>query len=124
MDNTTENNKMIETFMTDRKVTPSGKLMGFKRGAPIQYENWYDTIEVSSLNYHKNWNKLMPVVNKIEDLGYSVGYTGRMTVINSPKSKKPFYRASHSNGMRMENLYEAVIEFIKWYNLNQNNQPL
>jgi len=83
-----ENNRMIAEFMNCVIV---GEFV--KR---IDNEN---SNLISELRYHDSWDWLMPVVGKIEALGYSV--------------------LIHNN-----TVYQAVVQFIEWYNqqLTSNQQ--
>jgi hypothetical protein len=75
-----------------------------------------------SLNYNTDWNLLMGVVEKIENL-----FNGNMIIeiegdncrlstnCNSVLDKNYFELYSTLN-TKIESTYEAVIKFIKWYN--------
>ena len=61
-------------------------------------------------DFHENWSALMPVVEKIETLGFStrildvgMGIEGELVIERFGKTK-------------IEGTYKTVIEFIKWYN--------
>ena len=70
-------------------------------------------LEAMSMIYHKSWDWIMPVVEKIESMGIQfvftqskIGFINEGTpvcVIDSPESKK-------------EKTYSAVVEFIIWHN--------
>ena len=112
MDNITENNKLIAEFLgyIDNGCSEDGFLIH-----PITN---YD-VEISSLKYHEDWNWLMVVVEKIESLGYKVDiskwensqYCG--IYLNGKKI------AGNETNTKIEAVYNACIEFIKWYN-NKN----
>ena len=60
---------------------------------------------LSELEYHTSWDWLMPVVEKIKDLGYSQELDKIDNVLTCD--------------LRINSLYKAVVEFIKWYNENK-----
>ena len=106
---TIENNKLIAEFLgyIDNGCSEDGFLIH-----PITN---YD-VEISSLKYHEDWNWLMEVVEKIESLGYRIEIVKHICRIYL--SNKETIIISE-NTPKIEAVYNAVVEFIKWYN-NQN----
>ena len=106
---TLENNKLIAEFLgyIDNGCSEDGFLIH-----PITN---YD-VEISSLKYHKDWNWLMEVVEKIESLGYRIEIVKHICRIYL--SNKETIVISE-NIPKIEAVYSTVVEFIKWYN-NQN----
>ena len=106
---TLENNKLIAEFLgyIDNGCSEDGFLIH-----PITN---YD-VEISSLKYHKDWNWLMEVVEKIESLGYRIEIVKHICRIYL--SNKETIIISE-NIPKVEAVYNACVEFIKWYN-NQN----
>jgi len=82
--NHTENNKLIAEFM--------------------EYPNLGTEGDFSYLKYHKEWNWLMPVVEKCYEYG-ELHNVHREGII-----------ASLSGIIDINETYKAVVEFIKWYN--------
>ncbi len=79
-----DNNKLIADFMGYRH---KGKPMAFMA---INYKKLY----------HKDWNWLMPVVEKMNKISDATNY-------------------GHNIGIRyaqIKPVYKSVVEFIKWYN--------
>ena len=106
---TTEKNKIIAEFMGYIKNTPSKDFFQH----PTE-KNRYDRIEF--LSYDSDWNWLMEVVEKIESLGYRieiVKHIGRIYLSNKETI------IISENTPKIEAVYIACVEFIKWYN-NQN----
>ena len=72
-------------------------------------------------DYHKSWDWLMPIVEKIEkmvnnvtiDQKYSLIYTGFMF------NDKQDFQWQENKGSKLENTYNVVVEFILWYNENK-----
>ena len=107
---TTENNKIIAKFM-GATLTKDLQIM-----YPV-YEG--DSSYVKDLKYHLDWNWLMEVVEKIENLGYKVDIS---------KWENSQYCGIYLNGKKIsgnetntkiEAVYNACLEFIKWYNENK-----
>ena len=97
--NTTDNNKLIAEFM-------GSNLNGLESW---QYEE--------ELQYHTSWDWLMPVVDKIEKLGYSYDRINADVFINTQEGKNIIPNPMDYNTMTMlEKTYQAVVEFIKQYN--------
>ena len=69
------------------------------------------------LLYHTSWNWLMPVVEKIETLGLNIPIDIHWhgTYIGDRKSNHRII-GYVKGGKRLNHTYDAVVEFIKWYN--------
>jgi len=125
----TEGNCLIAEFMglTRREANATyGKAQYYKPdikdGRKLgQFVNYFD-----SLDYHSSWSELMPVVEKINSLGF-------FCVINEWQCKISRY-SDYSGIISYDSItdkdtklidvtYKAVIEFIKWYtNLKPDNK--
>lgn len=118
MDNITENNKLIAEFM-DLEL-------------PLKISEYSTMISKTNGNYHKDWNWLMPVVEKIESLNYAVYLQTRSTRIESEDGKLMFWffvgqseDGKYEINSKIEAVYNTCVEFIKWYNKqNKNNESL
>ncbi len=108
-----ENNKLIAEFM-GLEVLYRPNSNGF-----IEISDT-ELCDVDDLIYHTSWNWLMPVVEKIEDLGYDV-------IIRQGTCE---IRGEDVNSMKYDNFerfdagkhittYSAVVKFIKWHNKNK-----
>jgi len=103
-----ENNKLIAKFMGLRYVSdpisPTG--YGWTNGkTPVSID----------LKYNSSWDWLMPVVEKIEDAATDtyVEISESSTEIWGYPFRINIYKES-----KIESVYDAVVEFIKWYNKN------
>lgn len=112
--NTLENNRLIAEFMGDTFITD-------------MYGNVKE--DLSTLQYHNDWNWLMLVVEKIEDMKFYTNYDMCITGKNDNEIMNFFriYQGGYLGNIvgfgksisKIEAVYNAVTEFIKWY--NQNN---
>ena len=120
---TTENNKLIAEFMEFKQCkgirSESGKYFDYwakenfscieEQEIQIESEWGYGLVEqdllfAEQLKFHKDWNWLMEVVEKIEPL------------ISESEFK---YRIGNDLlSVNKEGVYNACVEFIKWYNEN------
>lgn len=66
------------------------------------------------LQYHKSWDWLMLVVDEIEDMGCEVVMTNGECTISADG-----YHAKTFGKSRRSATYDAVVEFIEWYNKKQ-----
>ena len=72
------------------------------------FEDRYSVTSIAieeNLQYHTSWDWLMPVVEKIKDMQYTKEYEHRIDEIDNVLTCD----------LRIENLYAAVVEFIKKY---------
>ena len=113
--NTTENNKIIAEFMGVDYNTQIAIICS------DLYEQGYRSTEIiNNLEplipysfYHSDWNWLMEVVEKIENLGYTVNYYyGICEIVHSDSDFKRIIGVS-DNYLRFEAYYDACIELIK-----------
>ena len=111
MKNIVENNKLIAEFM------------GLSYCKKYLYEGWYKNHEhnhrlcdFNGLKYHSDWNWLMEVVEKIERLGYvfEIKITGCR--INQIENGSIIVLRWEEDKTKIEAVYNACLEFIKWYN--------
>ena len=105
---TIENNKLIAEFMG------LNLHQGVWRKSTLATER--KICKEDALKYHEDWNWLMIVVEKIESLGYRIEIVKHICRIYL--SNKETIIISE-NTPKIEAVYNAVVEFIKWYN-NQN----
>ena len=111
---TIENNKLIAEFLS-LKMHPCETIEKLKF-LPIEERGLYNGYFIDELKFHSDWNWLMEVVEKIESLGYRIEIVKHICRIYL--SNKETIIISE-NTPKIEAVYNACVEFIKWYN-NQN----
>ena len=124
-----ENNKIIAEFMSFPKITnvrdsESGKYYDYwlpnnfnlilEQEIQIESNNGWglvhqDCVFVRDLIFHSDWNWLMKVVEKIFKDFYKLNPCPIYLKINIEKAL---------NEVNIEAVYNACVEFIKWYNQN------
>jgi hypothetical protein len=108
---TLENNKLIADFM------------GVKIG--VELYSWRpgctEPLQEKHLNYHESWGWIMPVVERIEDLGYYIGIDRHFCMIGTIDTfGLGIQHLPTVNAVtKIEAVYKQCIAFINWY----NNQP-
>jgi hypothetical protein len=121
-----ENNKLIACFMGyttqrtgegDMIISPNGK--------------W----AVDSYPNYDSWNELMPVIDKVEKLGFDTKFTVVGEFYNEGKDRHLyldliitnndycFHRRHGRDCSKIEIFYLCLIEFIKWYNDYKTTNP-
>jgi hypothetical protein len=107
--NTIESNKLIAEFM--------GAKLFVNDGAIILYKLNSKTYHIGSMNYDTDYNWLMPVVEKIEGLGHDVSILKNAVGLQWCGIGKFSSNNTKATGTtKIEAIYSAVVEFIKWYN--------
>jgi hypothetical protein len=122
MDQIIEDNKLIVEFMGCRILSyPPSKWTSITRHSelwcrgdalsPFYHYTGRSSvaqIRLKSLKYHESWDWLMTVVDKIDSLGFPVMIYHDQCVIKSI--------CTVHLSKRINSVYKAVVEFIKWYN--------
>jgi hypothetical protein len=108
--NTIEGNKLITEFMGAKY--DGRKYMIFPDGRHIVHGDEYD----SDLKYHSSWDWLMPVVEKIEALGYDVIIEATQCTIWK-RDDAPICIETDS---KIKATCQAVQQFIQWLNKEQS----
>jgi hypothetical protein len=107
--NTTENNKIIAEFMEINTAFDDT----FSINPMTKYGCW------EKMKYDTDWNWLMEVVEKIESLGYDLFI--ETFEVRIEKYRETLFRqhTKVSNQTKIKAVYNACVEFIKWYNENK-----
>ena len=84
----------------------------------MNYANNKPLTDSLLLTLYKDWESIMKVVEKIESLGYSVNISSSMVYINGDNSRIVSPLNIGFKITKIEAVYNACVEFIKWYNEN------
>jgi len=125
-----EGNKLIAEFMEVKNVIEYELNSKHKCLIISDDDGFIDYVEgINFLSYNDNWNRIMPVVEKIKKLEFEFNtfsdYTKtekyRNEVRISELSVDKYCRILIRNTDMLDAIFNAVVEFIKWYNENKNN---
>lgn len=96
---------------------------------PDKKENGcYTKFLSDEFNYHENWSRLMPVVEKIEQqtsiaeyIGFTVEIRNRhCCIVCHEENRQPgcIYQTPHGRNpeTKIKAVWDAVVAFIEWYN--------
>ena len=104
----------MNLIMIEEKIIEGNESINIFLG--IDSNEFYKThsalIAQTKGNYHKSWDWLIPAVEKIEHTMY-VNIKGCHVTISSI--------VNVSKSTKIEAVWIAAIEFIKWYNQNKND---
>jgi hypothetical protein len=78
--------------------------------------------EDTAPKYHTSWDWLMPVVEKIESMGYTFKICRRRVEIDKDGEHEPFPLILAKEETKQASAYSAVIQFITWYNNQKSPQ--
>lgn len=125
-----KNNKLIAEFMGYSNVLDETEDL-------MYYPDWFIPNPIKEKNnknrptsielfrYHKSWKWLMPVVEKIESLGYFVKISTKMVSVardNKGNNDSYLIKAQFGDNSKLQKTYNCVIETIKYINyLNNKN---
>lgn len=109
---------------TEENVMPHGSHStgNLERWEFDSYEGLDEYAKIGAFNYDSDWNALIPVVEKIESLGFIVSNDQADTTILEKKAFASAFVRNYgtSRGMsKKESLYRSVIDFIDWYKPNK-----
>ena len=108
--NTTENNKLLAEFIGYNVETD---LYG---GIPVKGMKTI-TVRTDSLKFHSDWNWLMEVVDKIENLDFIFSIHHEVVnIFNGETKENGIYSETFQGSTKLITTYNACVEFIKWYN--------
>ena len=111
----TENNKIIAEFLGWQKQT-------WSYNDAVAFYPSFSEHSTFDLKFHSDWNWLIEVVEKIESLGYIVSTHFNSTDIKNLDTLETicYNRGSWKQYTppltKIESVYNACVEFIKWYN--------
>lgn len=103
-----------------------GVFMGYINNGDDEYLIHPDTNYDHSMNdpqwflYETSWNWLMPVVEKIEKLGYGVTIGMGMYCVIQDDVTTDDIEFTGMEESKILSTHKAVVEFINWYNKQDN----
>lgn len=101
------------------------------RNIEIEYDiYWGPTLEeditnewyINDIKFHSSWDWLMPVVEKIESLGFTVSIYHNICKIEKNidyLTNEEYVQLRKDFNSKLDSVYQTVVEFIKKYN-NEN----
>ncbi len=116
-----KNNKIIMGFLGQTEEPYYLPQFGYI----LSNGDWKDTFIENELKFHKSFDWLMCVVEKIEDIECSetstemVGYHLFDVEIRQNVCTIHGADIEESSSDKIDNVYNAVVEFIIWYNENK-----
>jgi UDP-glucose 4-epimerase len=112
-------NKLIAEFMGLLHVDDDKYMNNLRemKSNGIFFEQGYMT---SELMYDTDWNWLMDVVDKIEGLNFSVEMNRQEEGDYQCLIVKKEIIVQTFSSNKMQSIYQAVVNFIKWYEQNSN----
>jgi hypothetical protein len=102
--NTTESNKLLAEFLGMELTTDGISQLYYTEDRSLRQIPKFQT----------DWNWLMQVVQKIESLGNDILITTNYIQIGFDEGEQ-FIVVEEVN-VKIEAVYQAVLEFVKWYN--------
>ena len=103
--------------MTQKEILEGNKLISKFKG--WEFDNHSHTYRLgdlimTELNFHKDWNLLIPVVEKIEILGFR--WEMGMSLTHPYHYCKIWSIGTIEGISPVDAIYGAIVEFITWYN--------
>lgn len=78
---------------------------------------------IEDLKYHSSFDWLMPVVQKIESLGFTVCIFSGCCDIESKTDRPTFEKIERGGGQpKILSTWQSCIDFIQWYNTQTQKQ--
>lgn len=110
-----EQNEMLAKFMGIVFVQEIG---GNKYwNAPIGTFDMYN-VSKGIFNYHKSWDWLMPVVEKLESMGFAIHIDEDTVYLHFPGNEKEMMDFTKEQfGSKITTVYKAVCAGVEWVTL-------
>lgn len=121
---TTESNRLIAEFMGVKMHIDADNPNNYERYVQIPNTSCPNGYHVKEARYDSSWDWLMPVVDKIESLGFWSEIQGgvqAVTIFGKVNTGVDIISEDDKGYTKIQSVYAAVIRFINWH--NQNTQP-
>lgn len=120
-----EGNKLIALFMQET-INQSGKHINLNEDHPMfkKYGSICGMYQHSEC-YHSSWDWLMPVVEKIEALGFWVNIKKNHVSIcwdNKGTTDSKMVHSEWGDQSKIQRVFTCVVSFIRWYKYNENKR--
>ena len=79
---------------------------------------------IAAPNFHKSWDWLMPVVEKIENLGYEFFIVEDRVKVSHNTDHSIETIIDLTSRSKLNATYNAVVEFINQYNKNKRDETI
>ena len=119
---TKESNRLIAEFMGVKPIKESPDIYTYSDMPWISVredspEKVMDAI-TEYVKYDKEWNWLMPVVERIEAIGFPIDIFVKGVSIHKQDGEPVVDLSGLYAKNKMSTVYDAVVQFILWYNEN------
>ena len=118
-----ENNKLIAEFM-GLQITADQKAYFIELGDSKYFNTnkgiTQNAMLINRLRYNSSWDWLMTIVENIESLNHWVEIYGVGCYVK-PKTTEGYLKAFNAS-TKIECVYNACIDFIKWFNTQLNSK--
>jgi hypothetical protein len=113
-----ENNRLIAEFIGKVPYINKDGIYEYMvaENAPIISTNVEDIWDWLDFRFNYDWNDLMEVVEKIEDLNFSIEINKQEKNDYQCLVVKKNILIQEFSNTKIEAVYNACVEFIKWYN--------
>lgn len=111
-----EGNKAISLFMNDRRTADLIKDMDYDKTQGKDF-HLNEEATLRQFKYHTSWDWLMPVVEKIDKLFDEESDNWMNKILDEDFPRITDLKITTPR----EYVWDAVIQFIKWYNQNNKN---
>jgi len=112
-----ENNRLIAEFMNYNLEIVNNEVY-------FTHDDMLESLSDEELHFDTDWDWLMTVVDKIENYNEFTSvlfYPNSCTIIKSREfpADDNYFEISIDSFTKIEAVYNACVEFIKWYNKNK-----
>lgn len=112
---------IMETQIITDKIKKSNALIHVFMGYNLNEEYIYRTKGVEykhiyNLKYHKDWNSIMQVIEKIESLNYNIIINSTWSFIEKNNLNSEKLEIACYGKTKFESVYNTIIAFIEHYN--------
>ena len=105
-----ENNRLIAEFINYNLEIVNNEVY-------FTHDDMLESLSDEELHFDTDWNWLMEVTRKIEELGNDVLITTNYIQITFDEGEK--FIVIEDFNIKITSVYDACIIFIKWYNENE-----